>query len=1070
MKKTASRTLLSAALASLALSANSAAAEPSTSHPRLYLTPTLVGQIKTRAAASNPVYQSGIRVVAENFKAKMDSGELYQIDDGNPWQGIATGYDVATGAEVLAFHSLIDPSPSRRADFGQRARDLAMYVIDHVLEPDPDKWFQDPIFSTNYRGNFHGEAIPLAVDWAYPYFSAEDKAKIAHVFMRWIGQNLTATTSGLDHPAPVGVTEDPALFSSKERLRTALNNFSASHMRNITLMSLALDPEDEVSPADYAAENKLATMGVPGYATLRDHIKDATGAWLYTVYEALGRYAVGGVPVEGFEYNGVSTARMAETLLALHTAGYDDADLYGPQVSPENSPFWDEVIPSFFHLVSPSPAPLAEFAWLGPLYQPANYGDIEKDYSPDFMNLFGPLGTYDLLTGNTARLAQIRWIEKFMAPGGAAKLAARAADSTSPRAGLFYFVLFDPTLADPPDPRPSQPLFATATGMGSIQSRTGWNSTSTWLSYMLPWNDLDHQHGTGNMIQLWRKGEWITKERSGYGYDAGLSTYKNTLAIQNDPPGSDLDFLQLAVQHGTQPAYVGAGDPTLIAYSDRSDYTYVTGDATNLYNADLHYTSHDVHEARRSVFWMKSDVVVVMDRAITGKSGRFKQFWMNFTAAPTLVGTRAKVTTPGGQSVALDTLLPLNAGAKIDNSKPLYDPLNPSTDETAAGETAKFRVHIDAPGNPADATFLHVLQARDTSAQIVTPVLVKSDAGAEFTGARVGDSVVMFAASIRTKPTSTGYHVPITVLKHFVTGLDPALKYAVALSSAASKWAVVVTASPEGTFLPDAGGVLAFKIQSGVATPRNDSATAWFTDVDLGTIGTPDPIEINGESGDGEGDPAVNVPAVPVVSTKLASLSVAGLSPVFEPDVDSYTVAVPDGECSVPVTVIPEDPNLTVMIQSTVVPAGQAYNVWLCDGTTQAAINLYSGWTKVGTTTLTRVTAPVPDGAAQIPNSPVPTATATATPPAQTPLASLVVPGLTPAFDPAILSYTAPKPGSGSLSVTATLGDPSLSLFIDCNPAPSGQAVSTWVGASGKVNVVVYSGWSQVAHYTITAQ
>ena len=597
-----SEILASAAFAAGVLGSTSALAEPSTEHPRLYLTPALVQQLQGRAVASNPVYQSGIRTVAENFKAKMTSGELYAGDNGNPWAGIATGYDIATGAEVLAFHSLVDPSPARRADFGKRARALTMYVVDHVLTPDPALWFQDAIFATNYRGNFHGEALPLAVDWAYPYFSAEDKAKIARVFMRWIGQNLTATTSGLDHPAPVGTTEDPVLFQSKERLRTALNNFSASHMRNITLMSIALDPEDELAPADYGSDNKLATLGIPGYDTLRDHIKDATGAWLYTVHEALGRYAVGGVPVEGFEYNGVSTARMAETLLALYTSGYDDPDLYGPQVLPQNSPFWSEVIPSFFHLVSPSPSVIADFAWLGPLYQPANYGDMEKYYSPDFMNLFGPLGTYDLLTGNTSRLAKIRWIEKFMAPGGASALAARAGDSTSPRAGLFYFVLFDPSVPDPPDPRPAEPLFRAAPGMGAVLSRTGWTASSAWLSYMLPWNDVDHQHGTGNMVQLWRKGEWITKERSGYGYDAGLSTYKNTLAIQNDPPGNNLDFLQLAVKHGSQPAYVGAGDPTLIAYSDRADYTYVSGDATNLYNADLHYTSLDVHEARRSVF------------------------------------------------------------------------------------------------------------------------------------------------------------------------------------------------------------------------------------------------------------------------------------------------------------------------------------------------------------------------------------------------------------------------------------------------------------------------------------
>ena len=516
---------------------------------------------------------------------------------------------------------------------------------------------------------------------------------------------------------------------------------------------------------------------------------------------------------------------------------------------------------------------------------------------------------------------------------------------------------------------------------------------------------------------------------------------------------------------------MAAGDPTLIAYSDRPGFTYVSGDAASLYNADLRFTSQDVLEARRSVFWQKPDVLFVFDRARTGESGRFKRFWMNFTAAPAISGARTSLTTPGGQAVALDSLLPAGAAPLVDTAKPLYDPANPNSDQTATGETAKWRVRVDAPGNPADATFLHVLQARDNAASVLTPVLVNGDVGSAFQGARIGDTVVMFAADIRSTPASAAYHVPQTVARHHVTGLDPYKLYSVTVSSASAQWGVAIAASALGTFVPDAGGALAFIVQGGVATPVNDAATAWFTDEDLQAIGTPDALPASGAgsgSTGGSGTSGGSTPSSPPVSVsaKLSSLVIAGLSPAFDPAVTSYTVSVQAGTCSVPVKATLQDPLLTLSVQSTTIQSGQAYNAWLCDGSDHVSVVVYQGWTEVGRTTVTRVTpaAPVP----VVTSAPAPSTTAP--PPSSGPLASLVVPGLSPAFSGAVTSYTVPKPSSGTVSVTATLGDPTLSLYVQSNPTTSGKTSSVWVGSSGKVSVVVYKNWTEVARYTVTPQ
>src|SRR5438270_278772 len=80
-------------------------------------------------------------------------------------------------------------------------------------------------------------------------------------------------------------------------------------------------------------------------------------------------------------------------------------------------------------------------------------------------------------------------------------------------------------------------------GMGRMLARTGWDPNATWFTYLLKWNQIDHQLADGNQFEFYRRGEWLTKERTGYDgshFDAGCGTasteYHNTLALQNDPP------------------------------------------------------------------------------------------------------------------------------------------------------------------------------------------------------------------------------------------------------------------------------------------------------------------------------------------------------------------------------------------------------------------------------------------------------------------------------------------------------------------------------------------------------
>ncbi|MDX9766882.1 MAG: cadherin-like beta sandwich domain-containing protein, partial [Ectothiorhodospiraceae bacterium] len=85
-------------------------------------------------------------------------------------------------------------------------------------------------------------------------------------------------------------------------------------------------------------------------------------------------------------------------------------------------------------------------------------------------------------------------------------------------------------------------------------------------------------------------------------------------------------------------------------------------------------------------------------------------------------------------------------------------------------------------------------------------------------------------------------------------------------------------------------------------------------------------------------------------------------------------------------------------------------------------------------------------------------------------LSDLVVPRLSPAFDPAVKHYSVPMPSSGSVPVTATLADPTLKLYIQSAPIASGATWNAWVGDGRAIDIVIYREWTEVDRYTVAPQ
>jgi len=770
-----------------------APAAPATDHPRLWIRSQDVSRLRSWATASNPLYQGGLAVLAAEAKVDMDAGHVPGDDTGGDgWEE----YPNEMYAQLFAFMSLIHSDQATRVDYAQRARTLLMHVMNEAAKGAAEQPFRDPEFSTRDRSRWWGEGFALTVDWIYPSLSEADKATIRQVFLRWADENLHAEITTYNHPEPIGVVNDPILISDTVRVRWAANNYYTAHMRNIGLMAMALDPADDPN-------NEL-----------RDYLGNATGAWLYVVDHLLRNDGQGGLAPEGFEYSPQAMAYVAQFLLALYTAGQDDPATWGPQVMLSANPFWDDLVTAYLH--SLSPATVTHDPGPGKVYQPAWYGDGQNYWAPDFIEVVGPLGLYDYAAGNTTGLEALRWVQVHLPPGGADELVERVENPDAFRDAILYFMLFDPDAAPPADPRPSRPATFYAPGLGRILARTGWGTDATWFTYSLGWLTVDHQHADGNQFEFYRRGEWLTKERTGYGMygdHVQTSDYHNTLALENDEPShSDpSDYRYFHWQRGSQWLYEPVADGQILAHSFGQGFVYALGDATGLYNSDYEAVN-DITHASRSVVWLQPDHIVVYDRAASQTAGRFKRFWLNLPAQAVISGNRATVTAASGQQLFVTTLLPSDAV--------ITSTLAENTEE-AEEEPMKFRLRVEAPGGPQDVRFLHVLQGADSGATADSMTLVQSSSGTSFAGALVSDTAILFPVDLDAPFTGLTYTVPASTTAHLITGLTPSSSYDVVTQTAGSD--VQVTINSGTTYQADSGGVLA------VGTPAQEPVDAGFS-------------------------------------------------------------------------------------------------------------------------------------------------------------------------------------------------------------------------------------------------
>ena len=815
-------------------------------HPRLWVNPLETAKLRSWATSANPAYQLGMLPLLDQATTDYDQQFFPGGVQNATWPdpGDAQGYVglmTEQYAFVFAFHALIDPDPAARIRHAQRARDLIMVPMNlAALGPLADAPFRDPAFPIYNRAGLSSELWPLIVDWIYgatdatgaPILTAQDKATLRTVFLSWAEACLKASTTGGDHPEPIGTLNDPKLLPPFSPLdptnalslppsayRMAANNYYLAHSRLLTLMALVLDPADDpvLTPGTPAA-----TLG----NTLGSYLADATGAWLYQEYAMYGEpdavrsayglppassvgLASGGLPPEGLLY-GISYGSMFGQLLALKTAGLDDAALGGPQMALITTPAWGRFVPGLLSSLVPQAQVPPDATYLGPLFQMFSYGDLEEFYiTNDFSYPIGLLGLLDQQNGDLSRLPAERWFMTNALMGGAGALWERVSNpwTWGVQDGMIYYMMLDPAAAAPADPRPGYATTFYDAPLGRVVAHTDWTDQASIFAYLANWQSINHQDADAGQFEFYRKGEWLTKEASNYSQtEAGqASLWHNTLSLQNwcsagTPPG--LDWAAAFWQYGSQwPLGMSAGDPVTVV-SSGAGYTYAQSDLTALYNLPDYWTpangAMDVQEASRSILWIQPDTVVVYDRATTQHPGLFKQFNLNFITQPAVSGNLLTATSAGGQNLYVQTLLP---AAPAFTWVPVDATLALALEEPTTGH-----IVIQDPTLPSDARFLNVLQGADAGVAPLAAQAFKDATGEAFDGVVAGRVAVLFPIVRGTVPATLTWTVPATVQGTVLTGLTAGGGYDVRSSAGAGDLTFTLISGSAST--ADAGGVL----------------------------------------------------------------------------------------------------------------------------------------------------------------------------------------------------------------------------------------------------------------------
>lgn len=147
--------------------------------------------------------------------------------------------------------------------------------------------------------------------------------------------------------------------------------------------------------------------------------------------------------------------------------------------------------------------------------------------------------------------------------------------------------------------------FNYAEGIGLVSSRSDWMKDATNLYFINRKIRVDHEHKDALSFDIAHKGEWVTKEATGYAGVSESSRAHNTILIENVDDGS------------SNPTRRPKGDPKYHTLYDDDNVTLISAEATDVYNMIGYWGTDYTSLVNRQLAFIKPSTVIVYDHVIT---------------------------------------------------------------------------------------------------------------------------------------------------------------------------------------------------------------------------------------------------------------------------------------------------------------------------------------------------------------------------------------------------------------------------------------------------------------------
>ena len=767
-----------------------------TDHPRFLMTSDELTSLRAKAMSNNPIYQA-ITSLGSRYYTADSSIWTYSTWNGSACAGSSgpssdqsANYQ-EVGAWWMALVSLLDSNSATRTQYGCAARDVFMTDIGYVLNGEIGLG----------QGNRWSDS---ATEWATTadylmagnFLSPSDLATVRQYLALLESQQINDIYNG--ELAVIGNYNSAAQFNqtnefSASGMRAMGNNYTQARIMIMAAAALTFNDNSTDDPpltnTCNATRYQVCPDGTAGslhaywtyvsggllykdWANLEDpnvvqqayntaynnmsSIPQCTAAWGSTV-SCLGA-GRGGEANEGTMY-GYSVAAFRRGLNLIHTAGYDDPVLYGPQMSVGTDSYWDlRYVSDLTILTGLSGIPSEKSRWAF-----LTDGDTGTYYT--YMSNYlteASLLTEDSIAGRTDRSSGLEWTVLNSAFG----MADGQAGACSSYCGIYASLsndygsgvaldLFlslpaaDPLSTPPPDPRPAMPTDWYEAGNQHIVVRDGgWTTgANTIFSYDCPNTQIDHEHQYCGRFDVYSNGEYITKGRmefTDYNDDMSVAWNQNIPSLIQYPgqtwctANPWCTFNQSATEGGQfWHGYQGGLDT--LYHAELPGYVAAIAEDHNGYNAGEPGYAHfnGITAASRSLVYLRgSNAIVYYDRGETGSNTWEKANFIISTGAPSFNGNTASWSTrSGSQKVYWTTLEPSGVAPQLDTAY---------TDADAANDWEIYgRIKADA-GQVASARFLSVLDWGSSGFAGISASSVVSSSGNTFEGALLGSTVVMF--------------------------------------------------------------------------------------------------------------------------------------------------------------------------------------------------------------------------------------------------------------------------------------------------------------------------------------